>query len=308
SRAHPWVSWIVALEILWRNGVGSSTLRRMTPQVRLRWLGGLLLVGPAAAGSGGCAPECYDDGLFQGGCPGADTDSHSGTGSAGSESGGDATTNPTGGGDDSMMTADGESGGSSSGGPAVCPSFDQDLDHPTRTFHFVVEQSDAMDVAFDGGTRWSSVEDALVHPVLGVVTQQQSLTRFGLTSYRGLQAGCPQQQTVPPRLDARNDISAVMSMELPGGSNPVADTVDDVVIELNADAWMGDKTIVLLTADEPATCAQPSPGNAMELAQTRDAALMAVIDAFAAGYPTVVVSMGEDIAENHLQELANAGV
>ncbi|MCX4245392.1 vWA domain-containing protein [Paraliomyxa miuraensis] len=283
----------------------------MRPQGRLPGSGALALAGlftlGVTVGSVGCAPECWDDGLFQGGCPQLDSESASGT--SGADSSSTATTElmtGSGGNDDSVMTADGSSGGSS-GGPVECPGLDEDLQLPLRTFHFAVEQSDAMTVAFDGSPRWDAVEDALVHPVLGAVTQQQSTARFGLSSYRGAQVGCPQLITVPPQLDAADEITVAMGMAVVGGSNPVADAIDDVVVELDGDAWMGDKVIVLLTGGEPTTCAIPAPANAIQLSQTRDAAVAAVGDAFDAGYPTVVVSVGDDIGEDYLQELANAG-
>lgn len=280
----------------------------MTPRGRGPRLDGLALVGlVATVGAGACAPPCYDDGLLQGGCPQEDTDSNSGTGSAEGPSSITESTTGSGSadGESGVISADGESG--STGDPVVCPGLDEDLVYPTRSFQFVVDQSDAMMSPFDGSTRWNAVEAALVHPANGLVTQQQSLTRFGLSPFHGLQAGCPLVESVPPQLDSADEITLVMSMEAPGGSNPVADAIDDAVVTLNNDAWMGDKTLVLLTADEPATCATPSPANALQLGQTRDAAIAAVMDAFAAGYPTIVVSIDDGIDAGHLQELANAG-
>jgi hypothetical protein len=182
-----------------------------------------------------------------------------------------------------------------------------DLDLELLTFQVVVEQSNAMLTMFDGASRWSAVESALVDPATGAVTERQSITRFGLTTYHGLQAGCPTLEVVPPQLDAADEIAAVMAAEMPAGANPVGDAIDAVVADLDADAWMGDKAIVLVLGDEPSTCDLPAPANAIELAITRDAAEMAVVAAYDAGYPTAVVSLDEDVDAGFLQVLANAG-
>jgi hypothetical protein len=281
----------------------------MSPQVRLPRCGELGLVALVIAGAGGCAPPCWDDGLLQGGCPGAATESNGGTDTSGSASAtGTSTgteTSASGGAEEGMMTADAESGGSD--GPVLCPGLDEQFTFATRTLQLVVEQSDAMQTMFDGATRWSAVEDALVDPGNGAVTLHQSTTRFGLTAYHGLQAGCPLLASVPPQLDAVDEISAVFTAEAPGGANPVGDTIDTVVDDLTADAWVGDKAIVLFTGDEPTTCMLPNPANALELTITRDAAETAVAAAFDAGFPTFVVSIDEDIDAGFLQVLANAG-
>lgn len=276
----------------------------MRPQGRLPWRGGLELVALAIVGVGGCAPPCYDDGLLQGGCP-ADSEGNDGSGTAVASSGSATDSNATDSAESGMMSADGTSG--SSGGPQVCPGLEQELTLSTRTFEFVVEQGDAMSAMFDGASRWSGVEDALVHPMQGAVTQRQSTTRFGLNSYHRLQAGCPILGTVPPQLDARDELAAIFGMETPSGSNPVADAVDDTLDELVADPWVGDKTIVLLMADEPSTCALPFPANALDLATTRGAAQDSVTAAFDAGFPTLVVSIDDGIEPAFLQLLANAG-
>jgi hypothetical protein len=279
----------------------------MSPQVWLPRCGELGLVALVMVGAGGCAPPCHDDGLLQGGCPGAATETVGGTGTSATTTGTDTSTetSASGGAEEGMMTADGESG--SSDGPTLCPGLDEQFTFATRTLQLVVEQSDAMQTMFDGATRWSAVEDALVDAGDGVVTQHQSTTRFGLTAYHGLQAGCPLLVSVPPQLDAVDEISAVFAAETPGGANPVGDTIDVVVDDLTADPWVGDKAIVLFFGDEPTTCMLPNPMNALDLIVTRDAAEAAVAAAFTAGFPTFVVSIDDDIDAGFLQILANAG-
>lgn len=280
----------------------------MTPYARLRRCGGPLGLALALLAIGlevGCAPACYDDGLYQQpGCA-------AGTESAGATSGStDSSTGPIGTGtaEGGIMTADGESGSSSDTGPTVCPGIDEELSYDTLTFELVVDQSNQMQAMFDGSTRWAAVEDALVDAPSGEITERQSTTRFGLATYNGVQAGCPEIEAVSPQLDAADEIAGVLAMGMPAGANPVADALAEVTDDLVADPWDGPKTIVLVLGNEPSTCALPAPANAVDLAITRDAAEAAVADAYAAGFPTVVVSVGDDVDPGFLQVLANAGI
>lgn len=281
----------------------------MTPYARLRRCGGplglalaLLAIGPEA----GCAPACYDDGLLQ--QPGCNAPESAG--GTGGTTGTSSETGPLGTGtaEGGIMTADGESGGSSDTGPMLCPGIDEELSYGTLTFELVVDQSNQMQAMFDGATRWSDVEDALVDAPGGEVTMRQSTTRFGLAAYNGVQAGCPEIDAVPPQLDAADEIASVFDMGMPAGANPVADTLEQVTDDLTADAWDGAKTIVLVLGNEPSTCELPAPANALDLSITRNAAEAAVTAAQAAGFPTVVVSVGDDVDPGFLQVLANAGI
>lgn len=273
---------------------------------RLPWRAGLGLVALAVVGAAGCAPNCYDDGWLQNAnCPPQDTDSAGGTGTTGTATETGTETAATESAEGGVMTADGESG--TSAGTGECPGLDEQLSFDPHTFQLVVDQSDPMLSMFDGGSRWSAVEDALVDAGSGEITLRQSTTRFGFTSYHGLQAGCPQLASVAPQFDAADEITALIGMEMPAGHNPVADVIEVATDDLGADAWVGDKTIVLVIGDEPSSCELPSPVNAVDLAITRDAATSAVTAAFSAGFPTVVVALGDDVDPAFLQVLANAG-
>lgn len=279
----------------------------MTPYERLCRRGGPVGLALALGGAAGCAPVCYDDGLFQ------DPDCNQATGvGTGTGESSDSSTGPIGTGtgteDDGVMTADGESG-SSSGGPVLCPGLDEELSYGTLTFQIVVDRSNAMLTMFDGGSRWDDVIDALVDMPNGAVTQRQSTTRFGLSTYHGLQAGCPLIDAMAPQLDAADEIAMLLGMvPAPAGANPVADAIEAVTDDLVADPWDGEKSLVLLLGDEPTTCDVPNPINQVQLAITREAAVTAVEAAYAAGFRTAVVALGDDVAPSFLQNLANAGV
>jgi hypothetical protein len=272
---------------------------------RLPWRAGLGVVALAVVGAAGCAPNCYDDGWLQNtNCPPQDPESAGGTSTTGTtavETETAATESAEGG----MMSADGESG--SSGGPGLCPGFEAQLSFDLHTFLLLIDQSDAMQSMFDGGSRWSAVADALVAAGTGEITQRQSTTRFGATSYRGLQAGCPSLNGVPPQLDAADEILALLGMGVPAGHNPVANAVAAATGVLEADPWDGPKSLVLVLGNEPSTCVLPSPMNAIDLVATREAATDAVAATYAAGFSTMVVAVGGDVQPAFLQVLANAG-
>ncbi len=298
----------------WQNHQNSSTLCRMATYVRCG-PGGLGLVVTASLSFAGCAPPCYDDGLLQGGCPQAETDSDSATDSMSGTMTASASMSATdtiaeASADDAMMTADGGSGSDSdsSGSSGTCPDFSNIIAPETRTFKFVVEQSGFMSLDLDGVSRYDAVREVLLHPMDGVATSMQMETRFGMTVYRGLQTDCPVIDSVLPQLDSADEMDAMMGLITPIGTNVVPEAFADVVTELEADPAPGDKTIILATGAEPGTCDIPSPLNAIDLATTRAAALDAVMAAHAAGFPTIVISMGTDIEAGYLQLLANVGI
>ncbi len=68
-----------------------------------------------------------------------------------------------------------------------------------------------------------------------------------------------------------------------------------------ADPNPGRKVIVLGTDGEPDTCAEPNPQNG------QDESIAAAQRAFDAGIRVYVVSVGDDVGEAHLQDMANAG-
>lgn len=273
----------------------------MTPYDRLRRCGGLLGLALILESAAGCAPACYDDGLFQ--QPGCSPVVESGTGTTGDPTTGSTTLGGSGSGETGVMTADGESGTTN----VVCPGLDEEFSFEMITYQVVVEQSNAMLDAFDGQPRWDAIQDALVDAPDGVITQLQSENRFGVAAYRGLQAGCPEIESVAPQLDAADEVTALLGMLVPAGSNPVGEALTEVTDDLASDPWDGPKMIVLVLGNEPSTCALPAPANAVDLAITREAAEMAVVEAFAAGFPTAVVTLGEDVDPVFLQVLANAG-
>jgi len=254
-------------------------------------------------GAVGCAKPCFDDGINQGGCPEEETDPS--VTATDTMADADATR-----GDATAADATAETGVITAGGTGVeCPELEEVLLPQIPTFQLVIDQSGSMDEDFDGGnTRWQAVEDTLVGPD-GVVTQLQSDIRFGASFYDNPMMGtCPDVLTIAPQLDAGDEIAALFASEMPGGDTPTGESIEQITSDLLEDAWEGEKVMVLATDGEPDTCAIPEPANQGETDMVRGVAVDAVAAAYAAGIRTFVISVGLEVAEEHLQDLANAGV
>jgi hypothetical protein len=246
----------------------------------------------------GCADPCFDDGLAQGGCP-EDTDpteSEAADADA-SNTRGDATADAT---DTEVATV---------GGTGLeCPQLEEVLVPQIPTFQLVIDQSGSMEEDFGGVTRWEAVESTLVGND-GVVTQLQSSIRFGASFYDNPMLGsCPDVLTLPAQLDAADELADLFASEQPGGDTPTGESIELITSELLEDTWEGEKVIVLATDGEPDTCAIPEPMNEADTDMVRGVAVDAVAAAYEAGIRTFVISVGPEIAEEHLQDLANAGV
>lgn len=300
----------------------------------------LLLVGALAWV--GCADPCFDDGLAQGGCPPSETQDGSstltasggatigtatwGTASMGSttvmtETMGTATMESLSGGTVTAgtMTAatetiggltDGTETDASETDGAACPTLQRILTPQTPTVLLVIDQSRSMEETFSGGTsRWDAVLETLIDPDAGVVVSLQSRVRFGAFLYTSNDPpDCPVTSTSVPRLDAANDISMLLGSAMPESGTPTGESLVLATQVLLDDSWEGDKVLVLATDGEPATCDQLIPTTDAELEAARDVSVDAVDAAYDEGIRTFVVSVGDEVAEDHLQALANAGV
>jgi hypothetical protein len=85
------------------------------------------------------------------------------------------------------------------------------------------------------------------------------------------------------------------------GDTPTGESITSVTKDLVAFNQPGPKIIVLATDGEPDTCAVPNP----QMGQPES--IKAAQDAFAAGVKTFVISVGAEVSDAHLQDVANAG-
>ncbi len=245
-----------------------------------------------------CADPCVDDGLAQK----AECASASATATVGAED-----TSGSGTGDGSQTETD-PSAGTGSGGSYECPALDLTLEPHIPTIQIVLDRSGSMRRDFDGVERWLAVRNTLVDPADGAITQLESEVRFGISMYTADMNSCPIIDALPPALDAADEIRMLIDATEPGGSTPTGESLSLAMQTLLNDTFDGEKFLVLATDGEPDTCAVPEPMTPQEIEDARAHSVDAVSTAYQAGIPTYVISVGSEIATDHLQEVANAGV
>jgi hypothetical protein len=106
----------------------------------------------------------------------------------------------------------------------------------------------------------------------------------------------------PPALDNYAAILASWEASQPEDETPTGESIAAVTPTLAMDPSEGNKIIVLATDGEPDTCAEPNPQNGQE------ASVAAAAAAFEQNVRTYVISVGDEVSDEHLQDVANAGV
>jgi hypothetical protein len=130
--------------------------------------------------------------------------------------------------------------------------------HITPEVYFVVDGSGSMNAPFGGGTRWTVLREALVGQA-GVITQLQSVVKFGMAIYSNTNAMmCPSMTDVPPALNSLDALSGAYPTTEPGGGTPTGEALQRVVDSLPEfgalDSTARAPIIVLATDGEPNGC------------------------------------------------------
>jgi len=170
-----------------------------------------------------------------------------------------------------------------------------------NTVVLVLDGSSSMLARFGALTRWDAVRTALTGPD-GAVRTLDDRVPFAAVRYSGT-IECPGLETVEARLDSADTIDALLATFV-GGSTPTAETLAAVRADVDAltDGFDGGVAFVLATDGEPVPCdGRPTDDS------VRAAVVEQVAGAFDDGISTFVLSVGADLSEAHLQDLANAG-
>ncbi len=187
-----------------------------------------------------------------------------------------------------------------------CADTDVKFEAQTPTVLLLIDQSGSMTDDFGGSDRWQAVYDALLDPDEGLVPDLEDKIRFGMalyTSFEGDQGGeCPVITATTPALNNYAAIEASYDAAKPEDETPTGESIAAVTPTLVLDPSPGNKVIVLATDGEPDTCAEPNPQNGQQ--QSVDAAAAA----FEQGVRIYVISVGDEVSDQHLQDVANAGV
>jgi len=194
----------------------------------------------------------------------------------------------------------------------ACVHADIGFEALVPTVILLVDRSGSMNDAFDQGlSRWESLRRALVDPTSGVLPAIASRARLGLTFYTSVDGNrggaCPLLVEVPPAVDNGPELATkYLATEIGNQEDdtPTPESVRAVAEELAALPDPGPKAIVLATDGEPDTCDDPDAHDAA----TNALSVKAVRDALERGITTHVISVGNDVGQAHLEELARAGV
>jgi hypothetical protein len=193
------------------------------------------------------------------------------------------------------------------GPDADCPDVMFTATRVTPTIHILLDKSGSMNDPFGTSTKWDSVETALVDPTNGVVTAYEASVYFGLTLYSQASGNCPRLASSAGgrQLNNRAAIATLINGNGPGGGTPTGPSLDAVAADYAANPPVaGSPPFVLLATDgEPFTC----PDN-QDNATGRMQSVAAATALFNAGIRTFVLSVGNGVQNQHLQEVANAGV
>jgi hypothetical protein len=211
----------------------------------------------------------------------------------------------------------GGTGGTGNTGGNGCQSVQVTPTRTTPNVMFLVDQSGSMVEGFGGGLdRWEAAHAAIT----GIVSDLDSIVRFGLTTYTSNNGNqnppCPR---LPTQVDFALDNAGTIGSESvfpssypsqDGDDTPTGDSIDALVSLIQADPppTDGPTIIVLATDGEPDSCEVPDPN---PTTGARAEAVSAAAAAHAAGMDLFVLWVGaltNQGTQAHIQEVANAGV
>lgn len=213
----------------------------------------------------------------------------------------------------------GDAGGGERADASPCAEVKVDLAPVIPTVLLLVDRSGSMTDPFgEADSRWDALYQTLMDPVTGLVKELDGQVRFGVAAYTArdrdndgqTEGACPIMNVVAPALDNYGAIQDVYGDLVPLDETPTGAAMESALAAIREVDADGPKIIVLATDGEPDTCARPNPNGT---AQARTASLLAVQAAWDADVRTYVVSVGGEAvgnpqAENHMHQLANAGV
>lgn len=194
-------------------------------------------------------------------------------------------------------------GGSGTGGN--CGNVAIEFAPQIPTVVLLIDQSGSMTENFQGEDRWDVVYDVLMDPAAGVVKSLESTVRFGLALYSWGGSGmCPEiVEVTPPALNNHATIDAVYAAADPYNNTPTGESVTAITPGLVAFAEPGPKLILLATDGDPDRCDDPNGHDQI----SKDLATSAVQATFLQGIETAILAVGNDVSDQHQQDMANAG-
>ncbi len=209
------------------------------------------------------------------------------------------------------------------GGDAFCPSIEVQTEPVLPVVQLLIDFSGSMNQDFGNDTRVDAVREALLDADDGVVARLEGEVSFGATLYTSFDGDdnppCPRVATVDPALNnyqnINDQIRDLLDVDELGEDTPTGEAIDAVAAGFPNLGANQKPIIVLATDGDPDTCIEPDPQDindptrrAEETAKAQDRSESAAEDAYSQrNIETYVLSVGNDVTEEHLQRLANAG-
>lgn len=197
-------------------------------------------------------------------------------------------------------------------GDGECADIELNATPSVPTVIMVVDRSLSMNYGFDGSTRWNTLRSALLDSNTGLIHDLQDSVRFGLAMFTSSPGSwnhsgeCPAIASVSPAMDNFASIENAYGSAEPLGGTPTGESINAIVDNLTANPppATGPTVLILATDGEPNDCAHQSNLSGIG----RPAAIAAVQRAYSRGFRTYVIGIDREIAPEHLQDVANAGV
>ena len=204
------------------------------------------------------------------------------------------------------MSSDGDQPDGNMGDNSTCAALEVEFSAVVPTIVMLVDRSGSMEEPFGATDRWQAVQDALFDPTNGVVTRYGDAVRFGVATYNsdGGDAGgtCPVISSVSAQVGNVAAMEMLLADQSPSGDTPTGESVEAMIPLFGEIEERAPKVLLLATDGEPDTCAVPNPQ------EGQPESIAGVQRALENGIRTFVLSVGSDVGEPHLQDLANTGI
>lgn len=153
---------------------------------------------------------------------------------------------------------------------------------------------------FPSASRWEVVRELLVGSTGGTGLVDDVRARIGLSDYTSSRSECPEIRFVPPALGNTAALREELEAVGPAGGTPTAEAIRDALARVPMYREEDEPVAFLLATDGQPTGCGAGGGEAGVVAATRDA--------YAEGVRTFVISVGDDVSQAHMQDVANAGL
>ncbi len=218
-------------------------------------------------------------------------------------------------------TGGGPSNGNGDGGTCARVQVETNIIPPI--VQLLIDHSGSMNQNFGGGnSRIEAVDEALLDNGRGVVGRLESQVKFGATLYTSEDGAppCPTLTSVAPSINnfesIEDSIGGLLRDSRLGEDTPTGESVRQVANQLPVAEEGEQRVIILATDGEPDTCSDPDPQDENNDAErerreqvARDVSVSAIEDAHDdLDIDVYVLSVGDDIRDFHMQEMANVGI